>query len=449
MAKTSTTTIFLCSQCGNDFLRWHGKCPACGEWGSLKEFSAPKKKRRDSVPYRKSTPLSEILFKKDSKQFHSNIREVDRTLGGGILSGSVILLGGSPGIGKSTLALQIASGINSTVLYVSAEENEEQISLRVKRIGTDSDKLVLTNENRLGGIAEQVGLVKPEFIIIDSIQTIYEESLDSPPGSVGQIRECGQQILELCKTRNISSLLIGHVTKEGVIAGPKMLEHIVDTVMYLEGETNYDYRILRVVKNRFGPTHEVGIFEMTSTGLSEVENPSAMFLEDDYSRVSGSTIVPVVEGSRPIFVEVQSLVTNANYGSPQRNVTGFDSRRLNMLLAVLEKRMGFPMGTRDVFINTVGGVRIIEPAADLAVITSIASSYKDIPVQRGTILLGEVGLGGEIRKIPHLEKRLTESTQLGFLEAVVPEASKSSLKKVKGMKISGAASVKDVFEMIF
>lgn len=449
MAQSKSKITFLCSDCGNDFPKWHGKCPSCGEWGTVKEFTVSTNGKRSRREPRKTVPLQDVLYGDELERATTGIPEVDRVLGGGILPGSVILLGGNPGIGKSTLALQAVAGLKQNVLYVSAEESEDQIALRARRLAIDSDKLTLTGENCWEGIEEQLSVVKPAYLIIDSIQTIYSDGNDSLPGAVGQIRECGQKILERCKSSKLSAVVIGHVTKDGIIAGPRMLEHMVDTVLYLEGDGRHDYRLLRAVKNRFGSTSEVGVFEMTEKGLVEVENPSELFLAERNADVAGSAVVPSMEGSRPILVEVQALTSNANFGTPQRNVTGFDIRRLAMLLAVLEKRLGFPVSTKDVFVNFVGGLRIDEPAADLAVISAIASSLNDSPLPADTVLVGEVGLGGELRGASHLERRMEEAKQLGFKSIIAPVTSVKKLKgKSKGIKLQGVKSVREAFDLL-
>lgn len=450
MAQSKSKITFLCSDCGNDFPKWHGKCPSCGEWGTVKEFTVSTNGKRSRREPRKTVPLQDVLYGDELERATTGIPEVDRVLGGGILPGSVILLGGNPGIGKSTLALQAVAGLKQNVLYVSAEESEDQIALRARRLAIDSDKLTLTGENCWEGIEEQLSVVKPAYLIIDSIQTIYSDGNDSLPGAVGQIRECGQKILERCKSSKLSAVVIGHVTKDGIIAGPRMLEHMVDTVLYLEGDGRHDYRLLRAVKNRFGSTSEVGVFEMTEKGLVEVENPSELFLAERNADVAGSAVVPSMEGSRPILVEVQALTSNANFGTPQRNVTGFDIRRLAMLLAVLEKRLGFPVSTKDVFVNFVGGLRIDEPAADLAVISAIASSLNDSPLPADTVLVGEVGLGGELRGASNLERRMEEAKQLGFKSIIAPVTSVKKLKgKSKGIKLQGVKSVREAFDLLF
>ncbi|MBH51102.1 MAG: DNA repair protein RadA [Candidatus Neomarinimicrobiota bacterium] len=444
-------TVYLCSACGQDFPKWNGQCPSCQEWGTLSEYKVSKKQKTNLSGKKKDTHLLEdILHKDEAQRISTGIEEVDRVLGGGVLSGSMILLGGSPGIGKSTLALQILSPFNQNVLYASAEESEDQIALRAKRLKVLSSNIHLSSENRIDEILNHVTLLKPELLIIDSIQTIFSENIDPLPGSVSQIRECGQKLLQLAKDEKIAILVIGHVTKEGVIAGPKMLEHMVDTVLYLEGDERHDHRILRSVKNRFGTTNEVGIFQMTTDGLDEVKNPSELFLAERRIDITGSTIFPSLEGTRPILVEIQSLVSTANFSAPQRNVNGFDFKRLSMLLAVLEKRMGYKMGMKDVFVNLVGGLKINDPAADLSVISALASSDKDQLIKDSVILIGEVGLGGEIRSVTRLEDRLNESIALGFTEVVAPKTSVNRLKqKPKGIKLHSVSHVVEAFNIIF
>jgi DNA repair protein RadA/Sms len=374
---------------------------------------------------------------------------VDRVLGGGLLTGSMILLGGQPGIGKSTLALQIVAGCGEPALYVSAEESEDQLALRAERLGIKSKDLHVSGENEILNVLEQVSVVKPSLLVIDSIQTVYNEDLDSLPGSVSQLRDCGQQLLNACKQKGFTVIVIGHVTKEGIIAGPKMLEHMVDTVLYLEGDERYDHRILRSVKNRFGATNEVGVFHMTSAGLDEVENPSELFLAERTANTAGTAIFPSMEGSRPILVEVQALVSKANFGTPQRNTNGIDGRRLSMLLAVLEKRLGNIMGMNDVFVNLVGGLKIQDPAADLAIISAVASSSKDNVIADGTVLVGEVGLTGEVRSVARIDQRLQEAAALGFKKAIIPATNLKNKKSFNGLKIHGVKTVREAFQYIF
>ena len=451
MARNKSRTVYLCSSCGQDFPKWNGQCPSCQEWGTLSEYKVSKNQKTSLNGKKKDAQsLEDILHKEEEHRTSVGIKEVDRVLGGGVLSGSMILLGGSPGIGKSTLALQILSPFDQNVLYASAEESEEQIALRAKRLEVLASNIHLCSENRIDEILNHVTLLKPKLLIIDSIQTIFSENIDSLPGSVSQIRECGQKLLQLAKDEKIAILVIGHVTKEGIIAGPKMLEHMVDTVLYLEGDERHDHRILRSVKNRFGTTNEVGIFQMTTNGLDEVKNPSELFLAERRIDITGSTIFPSLEGTRPILVEIQSLVSTANFNAPQRNVNGFDFKRLSMLLAVLEKRMGYKMGMKDVFVNLVGGLKINDPAADLSVISALASSEKDQLINDSVILIGEVGLGGEIRSVTKLEDRLKESIALGFTQVVAPKASIDRLKeKPKGIKLHPVSHVVEAFRIIF
>ncbi|NQT98255.1 MAG: DNA repair protein RadA [Candidatus Marinimicrobia bacterium] len=451
MAKTTTKIVYLCSQCGADFAKWNGQCPACHEWGTLSEFkTSTKAGKRLSVDKRPSAGLSDLLKTPPLTRISTKIGEVDRVLGGGLLRGSLILLGGSPGIGKSTLALQIAAGAGRPVLYISAEESEEQIALRARRLGIEGAGLQLSGENRIETVLEEISLLKSELVFIDSIQTVYSAVLDSLPGSVSQIRECGQQLLQVCKQRNVTVIIIGHVTKEGVIAGPKMLEHMVDTVLYLDGDDRYDQRILRSAKNRFGTTNEVGIFRMDAGGMLPVENPSELFLSERTSGISGTTIYPALEGSRPILLEIQALVSAANFGTPQRNVNGFDLRRLAMLLAVLERRQGLVLGTRDVFVNLVGGLKVNDPAADLAVIGAVASATLDKIIPANTVLVGEVGLAGEVRSVSQLEKRVSEAKALGFKQIVAPAGSVKRLNfKPTGIRLQGVKTVREAFEIVF
>ena len=451
MAKSKVRIVFLCSSCGDEFAKWHGQCPSCSEWGTLSEYKVYTKSRARSYGRpRATTKLIDLLEKGEIKRNKTGIPEVDRVLGGGFLPGSMILLGGSPGVGKSTLALQIIPGLESNVLYVSAEESEDQLALRAKRLGIDSNMIQLSSENNAQVILDQVAHIKPQLLILDSIQNIYSENIDSIPGSPSQIRECGQLFLTLAKQNGVSVIVIGHVTKEGIIAGPKMLEHMVDTVLYLEGDSRLDHRVLRSVKNRFGTTNEVGIFQMNERGLEEVSNPSELFLAERATEVPGSAVFPALEGTRPILVEVQALVSNANFGTPQRNANGIDYKRLAMLLAVLEKRLGMVMGTKDVFVNLVGGLRISDPTADLAVIAALGSSAKDSIIPQNTVLVGEVGLAGEVRSVAKLDKRVAETEALGFKRIIVP---KSSLKRFKRsstkIKVLGVSSVREVFGYLF
>ena len=441
--------VYLCSACGDDFAKWNGQCPSCNEWGTLSEFKVSKNRKQSKKNISEPNDLDSILNIYPGKRIMTGLAEADRVLGGGVLSGSLILLGGNPGIGKSTLALHMCSGIGEKVLYISAEESEEQVALRARRLDLKSDDLFLSSENELDGILKHVDRTNPVLVIIDSIQTIFNPELDSLPGSPSQIRDCGQQLLEISKNKNITILIVGHVTKEGAIAGPKMLEHMVDTVLYMEGDDRYDHRILRSEKNRFGTTNEVGVFQMNEKGLNEVSNPSEMFLSERSINVAGTSIFPSLEGTRPILIEIQALVSEANYGTPQRNITGFNYKRLNMLIAVLEKRMGLAIGSKDVFVNLVGGLKIDDPAADLSIICSIASSLMDNYIKQNIVLCGEVGLAGEVRSINRLDYRLNESVLLGFVEAIVPYHSINEKIKKIDIKIHPVKNVKDVFNILF
>ena len=451
MSKSKVKTVFLCSSCGDQFAKWNGQCPSCDEWGTLSEYKVNVKSRSKSNGQTKSpSNLVDVLKDGVVKSQKTGIREVDRVLGGGVLPGSMILLGGSPGIGKSTLALQIIPGLKYSVLYVSAEESEEQLALRAKRLNLPTKNIKLSTENNIEVIIDQLTLTSPKLLIIDSIQNIYSDNVDSIAGSPSQIRECGQQLLAIAKQNKVSVIVIGHVTKEGIIAGPRMLEHMVDTVLYLEGDSRFDHRILRSNKNRFGTTNEVGIFQMNELGLDEVSNPSQFFLSERTLEVPGSAIFPALEGTRPLLVEVQALVSNANFGTPQRNSNGIDYKRLAMLLAVLEKRIGMPIGAKDVFINLVGGFHMSDPSTDLAVIIAVASSAKDFTIPNNTVLAGEVGLSGELRSIPNLDKRIKESEALGFTNIIAP---KSNLKRLKNLdykiKVLGFHNVKEVLNHLF
>tara|TARA_Y100001970_G_scaffold291955_1_gene431239 strand:+ start:2140 stop:3489 length:1350 start_codon:yes stop_codon:yes gene_type:complete len=449
MANKKNKINFLCSSCGDDFPKWNGQCPSCKEWGTLSEFKVLGKKKNFKTEFRDYKPLNDILESEPGVRFTTGIIEADRVLGGGLLPGSLLLLGGSPGVGKSTLALHICSGINSPVLYISAEESEEQVAIRAKRINVESNNLHLSSENDLNGILTHIDRISPSLVIIDSIQTILNSDLDSLPGSPSQIRDCGQKFLEVSKQNNVIIIIVGHVTKEGTIAGPKMLEHMVDTVLYLEGDDRYEHRILRSAKNRFGATNEVGIFYMNEDGLNEVSNPSEMFLSERSKNIPGTCIYPSLEGTRPILIEVQALVSTANFGTPQRNVNGFDFRRLAMLLAVLEKRMDLLMGVKDVFINLVGGLKVDDPAADLSILCAIASSFMDKPINENIVFIGEIGLAGEIRSISRLGHRLAEVEALGFSGAIVPAASMNDKVKKSNLKIHPVNSVKQTFDILF
>ena len=447
MAKAKIS--FLCSSCGDDFPKWNGKCPSCGEWGTLSEFKFSKNKNIKTRSIRESKLLNDVLSTNPGERIKTGIGEADRVLGGGILSGSLILLGGTPGVGKSTLSLHLCSGVNVKTLYISAEESEEQVAIRAQRLQINQEQLFLSGENEIDGIGNHIDRIKPELVIIDSIQTIMNSGLDSLPGSPSQIRDCGQRLLEISKQQNISILIVGHVTKEGAIAGPKMLEHMVDTVLYMEGDDRSDHRILRSIKNRFGTTHEIGLFQMDELGLKEILNPSKMFLAERSLNIPGTSVYPSLEGTRPILVEVQALVSDTNYGNPQRNVNGYDYKRLAMLIAVLDNRLGLTFANKDVFVNLVGGLKVDDPAADLSILSAVASSIMNKPIDKDTVLLGEVGLAGEIRSINRLKQRLIEASALGFKKAIVPVASINEKIKSIDISLESVKLVKDVFRSLF
>ena len=449
MPKIKTKTVYLCSSCGDDHPKWNGQCPSCNEWGTLSEFKVSKDRKIINQKSEKPIDLKSVYNTPQLERFLTKINEIDRVLGGGILPGSIILLGGNPGIGKSTLALQLLSKLKKISLYVSAEESKDQVAIRADRLLIDSSHVHISSENNIDYILDQCVQLKPSLLIIDSIQTIYNDRLDALPGSVSQIRECGQQLLQFAKQNNTSILIIGHVTKEGTIAGPKMLEHMVDTVLYLEGDDRQDHRILRSDKNRFGNTHEVGIFQMEVNGLTEVSNPSELFLSERQNKAPGSSIFPSVEGTRPILLEVQALVADSNFSTSQRNINGIDFKRLSMILAVLEKRLGLHLSKKDVFVNIVGGLKIEDPAIDLAVIGAIASSYKEKILNQAMAVFGEVGLGGEIRSVTKVENRINEAQSLGFSQIIVPKSNFDRLKKKSKLNVIGVSNVGEALHRMF
>ncbi len=453
--KKKESVQFVCQSCGYVSLRWLGRCSECGAWNSMVEeltVREPKNRRtRTAGEVARPLPLSEIDTS-DGARITFRSEEFNRVLGGGLVPGSVVLVGGDPGIGKSTLLLQESARLAAAdfpVLYISGEESNQQTKLRAARLGVDSQHLFLLAETNLDDILRAVEQLKPRLIIVDSIQTIYQPAFESAPGSISQVRECALAFLQLAKSSQVPVILVGHVTKEGFLAGPKVLEHMVDTLLQFEGDRNQIFRILRAVKNRFGSTREMGIFEMTETGLRDVQNPSEVFLSERRGKSSGTAVVCTIEGTRPILVEVQALVTPTSYGMPQRTATGFDHRRLALLLAVLEKRVGLRLGTFDVFLNVVSGVRLDEPAADLGVAAAIASSLKNLPIDDSAVMIGEVGLSGEIRYVPHLDKRLTEAAKLGFQRAVVPRLSRRKFDIPNGIEARQCERLEEAFERIF
>lgn len=454
MAKTKT--IFFCQNCGHQSPKWLGNCPSCGSWNTFVEEvvtgDSAKKGRLTASGIRRNTPklLSSIEFNSEVR-INTGDNELNRVLGSGLVAGSVVLVGGEPGIGKSTLMLQIALAMKEkVVLYVSGEESEQQIRMRANRLGGgESDCLVLT-ETSLDELFMQIENVQPQVIIIDSIQTLHASAVESSAGSISQIRECTGQLQQYAKLNNTPVFLVGHITKEGNIAGPKALEHIVDTVLYFEGDRNYGYRILRSVKNRFGSAHEIGIYEMRDTGLRQVSNPSELLISQRDENLSGIAIAATLEGMRPMLIEIQALVSSAAYGVPQRSTTGFDARRLNMLLAVLEKRNGFRLTHKDVFLNIAGGIRVDDPAIDLAVVCAVLSSNEDMPINPKTCFAAEVGLSGEIRAVNRLEQRIAEAEKLGFEKMFVSGYGFKKLAKDKyEIGIVPVERVEHVFRHLF
>jgi DNA repair protein RadA/Sms len=442
MSKTKIK--YICSNCGYESLRWIGKCPECESWNSFTEEIVETSPRKANISKSRFS-YSKILdiSANEDDRIKTGIIEFDRVLGGGIMPGSVILLGGDPGIGKSTIAMQAAASIKEKVLYVTGEESEKQIKLRSSRLKVKSDSFFVQAETELSNILGAIKEIAPSVVIIDSIQTTYRSELENSPGTITQIRECAAMLMEEAKKNHYSVIIIGHVTKEGMIAGPKILEHMVDTVIQFEGESNHSFRILRAQKNRFGSTNEIGVFEMREDGLREVTNPSELFLSEREKQTPGSVVTSSVEGSRPILLEVQALVTPSNFGYPQRVSNGFDQKRLSILLAVLEKRAGVRASVNNVFVNVAGGIRVIEPAVDLAVCVSIASSLIDKVVDNQTIIIGEVGLGGEIRSVGHIEKRIQEAQKLGFKSAIIPTGNLKGIKQSDKIKMIAVENVKD------
>ncbi len=440
---------YICSNCGYESVRWLGKCPECDNWNTFTEELIETGRRKSNKVPQKVTfhKISEITATEEDR-IKTGITEFDRVLGGGLMPGSVILLGGDPGIGKSTLAMQAAANIKDKILYVTGEESEKQIKLRSSRLKIKSDEYYVLAETELGQIIASINNLSPAVVIIDSIQTMYRGELENSPGTITQVRECTSLLMEEAKKNQYSVIIIGHVTKEGMIAGPKLLEHIVDTVIQFEGESNHSFRILRAQKNRFGSTNEIGVFEMREDGLREVKNPSELFLSEREKQTPGSVITSSIEGTRPILLEVQALVTPSNYGYPQRVTTGFDQRRLSILLAVLEKRANIRVSAANVFLNIAGGMRVQEPAVDLAVCISTASSLLDKVVDNQTVVIGEVGLGGEIRSVGNIEKRIQEAEKLGFTKAIVPAGNEKGLKLSNKIKVTFVENLHQVIKLL-
>ena len=459
MAKKNVS-VFFCQECGNETSKWSGQCPACGAWNSLVEEIVDKSKIKTRAKVADVSPTKLIdVTASNENRISTNIKEFDRVLGGGIVPGSMVLVGGDPGIGKSTLLLQTCrllcdSGVS--VMYVSGEESLQQIKIRADRIGQFNDKLDLFCETNLDTIKAVVEREKPTVLIIDSIQTMYNEAVGSAPGSVTQVRESTSVLMEIAKVQGIAVFIVGHVTKEGTVAGPRVLEHMVDTVLYFEGDRHASYRILRGVKNRFGSTNEIGVFEMRDTGLAEVKNPSAVMLDGRPENAEGSVVTCAMEGTRPILVEIQSLVSKTAFEIPRRMATGCDYNRVNLLVAVLErmrdtkanKSCGIFLGRSDIYVNIAGGMKITEPAIDLAIALAIYSSEKEIPVDPGTIVFGEIGLSGEVRSVSMADQRVSEAKKLGFKKAIIPSSNLAGVKNISGITVVGVSNVKEAVDAL-
>ena len=445
-------TVFYCTECGNETAKWAGRCPACGAWNSIVEQAAPKasaagKGRTKALTRSKAHPIAELQTEQELR-FSTGMGELDRVLGGGAVKGSLVLVGGAPGIGKSTLMLQICSQLCrfAKVLYVSGEESPHQLKMRAERLKVASGNLYVLSETCLGDVLECVSEEAPDILIVDSIQTLYNEELDSPAGSVSQVKDCTMTLMQLAKGQGITVFVIGHVNKEGSIAGPKVLEHMVDCVLYFEGEQSSNYRILRAAKNRFGSTNEIGVFEMEEHGLIEVPNPSEMLLAGRPIGAPGTCVACAMEGSRPVMAEVQALVARTSFNVPRRTTDGFDFNRANLLLAVAEKRGGLSIGMCDAYINVIGGLQLDEPAADLALVLAVASSYRDKPIDAKTTAIGEVGLTGEIRSVTALQQRLSEAARLGFTRCLIPRHGTQQITAPSGMELIRVRNIREAIE---
>ncbi len=456
MAKSKT--IFVCTQCGHETSKWMGQCPGCREWNSfVEEVKMTGKNTRSAqsaspvaAGSSKVQKLNDIIID-DDVRLKTKIDELDRVLGGGIVAGSLTLVGGDPGIGKSTLLLQMCQEISNQgkkVLYVTGEESLKQIKLRAQRLKVDGKSVMLYAETSLQYIKQAIKNEKPDILIVDSIQTIYSDDITSSPGSVSQVREVTSAMMRIAKQLGLSTFIIGHVTKDGAIAGPRVLEHMVDTVLYFEGDRSFSYRVLRAVKNRFGSTNEIGVFEMVDSGLREVSNPSEYMLTGKPIGESGSVVTCCMEGTRPLLVEVQALVTQTNFGMPRRTANGTDYNRVNLLVAVLEKKVGLQLGSHDSYVNIAGGIKVNEPALDLSIITALASSFRDVPVNDDTIVFGEVGLTGEVRGITQCDQRVIEASKMGFTTCIIPKANLKHLDKIKGIKIIGVKTVEEALQYV-
>ncbi|MGB9779901.1 DNA repair protein RadA [Caldanaerobacter sp.] len=442
-----SATKFVCRECGFESSKWLGRCPNCGSWNSFEEeIVLDSKEKRVMNKSGKSFHLIREIASSEENRIKTGIEEFDRVLGGGIVRGSLVLIGGDPGIGKSTLLLQVAGNVSErfTVLYVSGEESPQQIKMRADRILKDKQDLYLLCETNIDVIEEKIEELQPDFVIVDSIQTMYTEESETVPGSISQVRYSSQKLMALAKEKNISIFLIGHVTKEGAIAGPKVLEHMVDTVLYLEGDSSHSFRILRAVKNRFGATHEIGVFEMQDNGLEEIRNPSEFILISRPKGVPGTAIVSSLQGTRPILMEVQALLSHSSFGMPRRMATGFDYNRFILLIAVMEKRLGLNFSNFDAYVNVAGGIKIQEPAADLGVVASLLSLYYDKPLPEDICFIGEVGLAGEVRGVGSIDKRINEAKKMGFSKVFVP----SMRVKEEGIEVLKVKDIREVMEFI-
>ncbi|WP_170005883.1 DNA repair protein RadA [Bacillus fonticola] len=456
MAKKKS--VYVCGSCGYESPKWMGRCPGCGEWNTMieeKQMTGSGRKgafQPAATSYQtKPTPLKDVETIQEAR-LHTGIGELDRVLGGGIVPGSLVLIGGDPGIGKSTLLLQVSAQLTNQqqrVLYISGEESMKQTKLRAHRLEMPTDELIVYSETNLHEVIETIAEINPSFVVVDSIQTMFHPEVTSAPGSVSQVRECTSELMRIAKTKAIAIFIVGHVTKEGAIAGPRLLEHMVDTVLYFEGERHHSYRMVRAVKNRFGSTNEMGIFDMKESGLHEVENPSEIFLEERSTGASGSTVVASMEGTRPLLVEIQALVSPTSLTNARRMATGIDHSRVTLLMAVLEKRVGLLLQNQDAYLKAAGGVKLDEPAIDLAVAVSIASSFQDTPTQPHDCFIGEVGLTGEIRRVSRIEGRLNEAYKLGFRRVIMPKNNLDGIRIPDGLRCVGVSTVKEALQAAF
>lgn len=452
MAKSKT--VYFCTECGNETPKWQGKCPSCGAWNTLQEHVersvAPGKAKSSTVGMSRGIQKLSELRSDEESRFSTGLGELDRVLGGGAVAGSLVLVGGAPGIGKSTLLLQICNSIclGRRVLYVSGEESERQLKLRAVRLGVSPEELYILSETRLSDIVAAVEDLKPDVLIVDSIQTLYNEDNESSPGSVSQVKDCTMTMMQLSKSDGVTVFVVGHINKDGAIAGPKVLEHMVDCVLYFEGDPNSSYRLLRAAKNRFGSTNEIGVFEMTDSGLNEVPNPSQMLLSGRPENASGTCVACVMEGTRPVLAEVQALVSKTSFNVPRRTSDGFDFNRAALLLAVAEKRGGMKLSAFDAYINVIGGLRLDEPGADLPVILAVASSYRDTAISSDVVAIGEVGLTGEIRSVSHMNQRMQEVHRLGFKQCIIPRNASDKLDIPEGLTVFRVRNIREAIETV-